>query len=60
MADFKVLTTFPRRDVSFIKFKKILTKIFHTQLMSEDPTKTLKELNLYPQETLILEAKNDN
>ncbi|CAD5111735.1 DgyrCDS1017 [Dimorphilus gyrociliatus] len=42
VADFKVLTTFPRRDLKI-----------------EDPTKSLKDLKLCPQETLILEAKSD-
>ncbi|XP_040563996.1 FAS-associated factor 1 isoform X2 [Lepeophtheirus salmonis] len=38
--EFKVLTSFPRRDLTSI-----------------DSSKTLKELNLYPQETLTLEEK---
>ncbi|XP_069498321.1 FAS-associated factor 1 [Ambystoma mexicanum] len=38
--EFKLLSTFPRRDVSQF-----------------DPNKSLMDLNLYPQETLFLEAK---
>ncbi|XP_061167287.1 FAS-associated factor 1-like [Saccostrea echinata] len=38
--DYKILTTFPRRDISQL-----------------DEMKTLEELKLYPQETLILEEK---
>ncbi|KAK0069645.1 delta-like protein D [Biomphalaria pfeifferi] len=38
--DYKVITTFPRRDISGL-----------------DPSSTLEALNLYPQETLILEER---
>lgn len=37
---FKLLTTFPRRDIS-----------------QEDELRTLKDLKLYPQETLMLEER---
>ncbi|XP_013397035.1 FAS-associated factor 1 [Lingula anatina] len=40
MEEYKVLTTYPRRDIS-----------------TQDPEKSLEELKLFPQETLMLEEK---
>ena len=62
--DFKVLTTFPRRDVRKAKSsldKQSITSasccVAMLQLCQEDRAKNLKELRLFPQETLTLEER---
>ena len=66
MEDFKLLSSWPRRDVSILKEKDEmeLFSFFHThthtssfQLTTLDPTDTLEALKLFPQETLMLEEK---
>ena len=63
--EYKVLSSWPRRDVSSRKKKKSLFVIiniifffFFFQLTALDTNQTLKELKLYPQETLTLEEKH--
>ena len=60
--EYKVLSSWPRRDVSSRKkknrFVSIMNIIFFFQLTALDTNQTLKELKLYPQETLTLEEKH--
>jgi hypothetical protein len=57
-SEYKLLTTFPRKDVSYAKlWLSAILNIALFQLAQEDPTRTLQDLRLCPQETLILEEK---
>lgn len=74
LEDYKVLTTFPRKDVrNYPTFQMplLVTLIvkamiyfsyppFVLQLTTLDSTKTLDELKLCPQETVILEERHED